>query len=328
MVLLIIGDDMKKGFTLVELIVVITLLTLVSVVVGVSFNKVSKQTKENDEFSFVEKVVSATNLYVENSLTIKNDLESNKGYVIIKLDDLIKDGLISANMIDPDTNKVISENSEKSKEIMITMDSNNTIKVKWNVKKEDKKEYYLNVPDIVIDLSIANAVTDWCNYQLNNVKYVETSGIINKNINANSIIKGCTNNIPKVLKLGDYKIIYEYEANNGFKKATRNVVITDLTAPHGTVEKPKASNQWTNGEYTVKVKCEDRESGCKQEDYEKKYKDYQATDTITIEDKYGNKTGVNVNVYLENEKAEFNLNVASYDGSASKKKIKSKYNYK
>ena len=72
------GKKGKKGFTLLELVIAIGLLTLFAVFIGVSLNRTYKKQKENDYNNFIKKIVASANLYVSNEGSIINSLSSNK----------------------------------------------------------------------------------------------------------------------------------------------------------------------------------------------------------------------------------------------------------
>ncbi len=60
-----------------------------------------------------------------------------------------------------------------------------------------------------------------------------------------------------------------------------------------------ASTTWTYKARTIKQACSDSDSGCEKDSYEKEYKEYKATDSITIKDKVGNTKSCDYNVYVD-----------------------------
>ena len=62
----------KKGFTLVEIIVTITLIALIGIVIGVSLTKTIKIQEDNEYESFLEKVKSSIFMYSYNKVEIIN----------------------------------------------------------------------------------------------------------------------------------------------------------------------------------------------------------------------------------------------------------------
>ena len=97
---------MKKGFTLVELIVVIVLLPLISVFTFPSINKVINERKEKLYNIQVENIKASAESYIN-----KNNLFSTNDKVIVTLCELKQSGFTDENIKDPRTGLLISDNS-------------------------------------------------------------------------------------------------------------------------------------------------------------------------------------------------------------------------
>ena len=97
---------MKKGFTLVELIVVIVLLSLISVFTFPSINKVINERKEKLYNIQVENIKASAESYIN-----KNNLFSTNDKVIVTLCELKQSGFTDENIKDPRTGLLISDNS-------------------------------------------------------------------------------------------------------------------------------------------------------------------------------------------------------------------------
>ena len=97
---------MKKGFTLVELIVVIVLLSLISVFTFPSINKVINERKEKLYNIQVENIKASAESYIN-----KNNLFSTNDKVIVTLCELKQNGFTDENIKDPRTGLLISDNS-------------------------------------------------------------------------------------------------------------------------------------------------------------------------------------------------------------------------
>lgn len=84
--MLILGDDMKKGFTLVEIMAVILLMGLLVVfALPEVVNQINKKGEEVDSVT-KEIIYSAADLYVKQNDIV---IEDNKSYCEITLQDLI-----------------------------------------------------------------------------------------------------------------------------------------------------------------------------------------------------------------------------------------------
>ena len=97
---------MKKGFTLVELIVVIVLLSLISIFTFPSINKVINERKEKLYNIQVENIKASAESYIN-----KNNLFSTNDKVIVTLCELKQSGFTDENIKDPRTGLLISDNS-------------------------------------------------------------------------------------------------------------------------------------------------------------------------------------------------------------------------
>ena len=113
----------KSGFTLIELVIAIGLLSIFAITIGISLNRTFKSQKLKEQQEFVEKIKSSANLYATNNSNIVNNLSKDKGFVTITIEDLINGGYLSENTIDPGANEKV----DKSKKIKISYDANGTI---------------------------------------------------------------------------------------------------------------------------------------------------------------------------------------------------------
>lgn len=99
---------MKKGWTIIELIISTSLILLIGVVSLVSFNLVKKQEVTNDLASRSEEILTAANLYIETTPEVKNKLYSSKNGVVIPLSVLESKGLVDFEGVNIDEQYVIT----------------------------------------------------------------------------------------------------------------------------------------------------------------------------------------------------------------------------
>lgn len=93
---------LKRGFTLVEIIISSGIIALVATISIVSFNVIKKKTKENTLENMSDEILTAVNLYVETNTDIKNELYNNKNGVKIPLTTLENSGLVDFKELSDD----------------------------------------------------------------------------------------------------------------------------------------------------------------------------------------------------------------------------------
>ena len=85
----------RKGFTLVEIVISLVILVAIGLVVGTGLNKVFDKNTEEDYNTLVNKIVSSADVYLSNNTSLLNQLHSDRGYLVIKVADLIEIGRAS-----------------------------------------------------------------------------------------------------------------------------------------------------------------------------------------------------------------------------------------
>ena len=84
----------KKGFTLVEIIICISLLVVIGVGSFISIRVVSNKIKLDKLEKMQDKIMNAVEVYIEKNRTVKNQLYDNRNGVVIPLNLLQNEGLI------------------------------------------------------------------------------------------------------------------------------------------------------------------------------------------------------------------------------------------
>lgn len=107
----------KKGFTLVELTAVVIILALVSILGFSYINNVISTKKDDLSDAFNKIVVEAAKIYV--SYNPNNYMMEDGNLYCIKLSELIDYELLSSPLIDPVTNKQISEDKFVKMEVNV-----------------------------------------------------------------------------------------------------------------------------------------------------------------------------------------------------------------
>lgn len=91
----------NKGFTLVELIAMIIILSVIMLLSFSSLTKAIERSYSQKEDDFKDKLITATTLYVETHLSNYPTLETNGGTVNINLEELIREGYLDKNIYRP-----------------------------------------------------------------------------------------------------------------------------------------------------------------------------------------------------------------------------------
>ena len=210
----------RKGFTLVEVLVSIGLLALIGTVIGISLNKAFKDNNKNNYDEFVEKVKSAAMLYVNNTVTIINDLNDNS-FKIITIGDLIDNGYLNDNLVNPSTNEKVGKNEE----IQVYYDSHYELIVVYPYTNNNEESYLYTLNYSVM---YGDTTEDLCYVGLNtrSLQLINPDGTQVKDNNSNKILvsgqnikaymengEECTNLNLSSDKVGTYKIRYEYTRN-------------------------------------------------------------------------------------------------------------------
>lgn len=108
----------RKGFSLIELLAAIVILTLISTIIVISFDKVFEKNDEKKYQAFKGEVESAACVYIDLNKN-KELRDSCYKNCTIKASDLIEAGLINEELNDPSTETAIDQNLQ----INITWDS-------------------------------------------------------------------------------------------------------------------------------------------------------------------------------------------------------------
>lgn len=107
---------MKKGFTLVELVAVITILSIILAMITIDANHYSNERKNKDYVNIVNLIQENTKILVNTNSSIEkqvNEKLSSEGIDSCKINYnlLIENNLMDEDTVNPNTNKIIDNNS-------------------------------------------------------------------------------------------------------------------------------------------------------------------------------------------------------------------------
>ena len=94
---------MKKGFTLIEMLGIITVLAILLLLTFPNLNNSLKKTKENKNNNFTNNLKVSAEAYVELNRSKFPELDNTNGSVQIKIQDLYDANLMKGNYDDIDT---------------------------------------------------------------------------------------------------------------------------------------------------------------------------------------------------------------------------------
>ena len=102
---------MKKGFTLIEILVVICIIGVLSATSFISFAKINEKTTEQDYNNVVTSFITSAEVYIDNDENLRKIVYNDKGSVKVTLQDLYSKGFIKPNEKNPLTKKEFNSNS-------------------------------------------------------------------------------------------------------------------------------------------------------------------------------------------------------------------------
>ena len=101
----------KKGFTLMELVAAVIIITIISITVTISLKNAYRKSEEKKYAEFKREVEQAACTYID--LTANRDIKSScfpLGSCSVTVNKLISSGLIGEDLIDPSTDEKVNQN--------------------------------------------------------------------------------------------------------------------------------------------------------------------------------------------------------------------------
>lgn len=111
----------NKGFTLVELIAMIIILSVIMLLSFSSLTNALKRTKLKEIDNFKDKLITSTTLYVETHLSNYPTLETNGGTAEINVSELIDKGYVDSEIENPTTCAIANTYIEVKKQEDMTL---------------------------------------------------------------------------------------------------------------------------------------------------------------------------------------------------------------
>ncbi|MBR2708273.1 MAG: prepilin-type N-terminal cleavage/methylation domain-containing protein [Bacilli bacterium] len=132
---------MNKGFTLVELLAVLFILSVITVVAVPNVIITNKKTKENDINQFKKTVENAAEVYVETHLSLDwvKKLKTKGGNYCISIKDLIdtEGNMESANLLNPNLKNPENDTEVSKLDISVLVTKNDDGEILYEYKNSD-----------------------------------------------------------------------------------------------------------------------------------------------------------------------------------------------
>lgn len=310
----------KKGFTLIEVIATVAILAILSVVAGVSVNKIIQNSKEEHYHNAESNMEMAGQSYVQQN---RNALPKEIGQkTTIRLSQLI-----DKNYIEKIKDYSDNDCSTTDSYVQIFKYSQNDYSYRAYLKcdlytsadkdKKDSPTITATVkgtdgktnPQLEVSITDPNKLISW-SYQIYKYgKEVKNSGSI--------ALPNYDTQLNRTIDLKEYtpgklKIVITATNIYGFTAKTTigdkdgdEANFEDHTKPECVIaeaDKESVVKPWTNTPPTIKITvgCDDKNgSGCEREEYSETFKTSTKIGTIKIKDLAGNTQNCRVSVYLD-----------------------------
>lgn len=202
----------KKGFTLIEIIIVVVILVVIAGLFTVNMINTLNKNKEQESANIVKTITSAADAYVSDNPTEIKDLYEGYGYVDITVGELIDAGFLNENLKDPDTGETISEDSV----VRAKLESGDYVDFIYPVSSEELNSPYYNLEADTLTLDYSATATNWCSNSANIYNGLYTSS------NKTKYSLYFVDNLTRKIKYSDFTYVFDY--NN--YKTDFNLVVT------------------------------------------------------------------------------------------------------
>ena len=112
----------KKGFTLVEMLVVLSVLTIIFLIVVPEITNLYKTLKQNEYERFLSDIFLSTEAYVQKNIDKYPELNYKNQKVYVYFEELLESGYLKATIIDP-KNKLNVKEEDYTVELFLNDDN-------------------------------------------------------------------------------------------------------------------------------------------------------------------------------------------------------------
>ena len=129
----------KKGFTLVEMLVVLSVLTIIFLIVFPEITNVYKKARENEYERFLSDIFLSTEAYVQKNINKYPALNYNSSKVYVYFSELLESGYLKATITDPKNKKNVKE-----EDYTVELFMNDDNEYKYKLLEKHFEPFYIN----------------------------------------------------------------------------------------------------------------------------------------------------------------------------------------
>ncbi len=190
----------KKGFTLVELLAAVAILSIIATItINISVKKIN-ETKEKGRETLIKSIELAAKSYViDNSKNLDNFSRNDNIYVT--LETLIKEEKFNNSLVDPTTKKALSLQDT----VYVTRNENGQINSTYDINQKNKSKIELNGP---------------FNMHIKKGSNFEDPGVLATSSTGSSVTPIVTGTV-NINEVGTYVLTYTH----GERSITRNIIV-------------------------------------------------------------------------------------------------------
>lgn len=249
----------KKGFTLIEIIVCIVLISLIVTISIILLKNNSDKSEDKNK----KEIVSATDVYFSLNDKYKKELEENNGYLVLNISELVDEGLLDKKILD----KLPEDSNGKSyKKIIVKKKDEVLLGSDDDVGLYDYIYPYIENKDVCVFGTIYYynrdfISTDSCVKEDDDLKYLNENYEIMK-FPSNTMIDCCSDDLTSSFDL-KYKV-FKYRYNDEEKECPVRVEQCNERKIKLYINKDEGESEyngdWTNKDITLKLESQNNES--------------------------------------------------------------------
>lgn len=105
----------KRGFTLVEMLGVMTLLAVIFALIYPNITNMLEKGKENEIKEYESNIFLATEAYINSDKNLSSQLINEGDEISVNFNVLLQSGYLSSNIVDPKTGESVTQNPSNKK---------------------------------------------------------------------------------------------------------------------------------------------------------------------------------------------------------------------